>query len=147
MNVILLEDIEGLGRRGSAVKVAAGYARNYLIPRNLAIPAVGDAIKVFKTRERARQTREMKQRQVAEKLRAELMGVTLEFSVQTGEEDQLYGSISSHDVQEALKAKGYDVERKNIKLAEPIRTLGAFDVPVHLFQDIEAPVKVWVVRQ
>ena len=147
MEIILLEDIAGLGKRGNAVKVAAGYARNYLIPRHMAIAAVGNAIAVFKTRERARQTREAQQRHSAERLRAELMAVTLEFGVQTGEEDQLYGSISAHDVQEALKAKGYDVERKNIRLADPIRTLGVFDVPIHLFQEIEAPVKVWVVRQ
>jgi len=147
MEIILLEDVTGLGRRGSAVKVADGYARNYLIPRKMAIAAVGNARAVFQTRERARQTQETKQRQAAEQLRSQLMAVTLEFGVQTGEEDQLYGSISAHDVHEALKAKGYDVERKSIRLAEPIRTLGVFDVPVHLFQDIEAPVKVWVVRQ
>jgi large subunit ribosomal protein L9 len=147
MEIILLEDIAGLGKRGSALKVAAGYARNYLIPRKMAIAAVGDARAVFKARERARETQEMKQRQAAEQLRAQLMAVTLEFGVQTGDEDQLYGSISAHDVHEALKAKGYEIERKNIRLAEPIRALGVFDVPVHLFQDIEAPVKVWVVRQ
>lgn len=147
MEIILLEDIAGLGKRGNAVKVADGYARNYLIPRKMAIAAVGNAIAVFKARERARQTREAKQRQAAERLRAELMAVTLEFGVQTGEEDQLYGSISAHDIQEALKTKGFEVERKNIRLTDPIRALGVFDVPVHLFQEIEAPVKVWVVRQ
>lgn len=147
MEIILLEDVTGLGRRGAAVKVAAGYARNYLIPRKMAIEAVGNAMAVFKARERARQTLEAKQRQAAEQLRSQLMGVTLEFGVQTGEEDQLYGSISAHDVHEALRAKGYEIERKNIRLAEPIRALGVFDVPVHLFQDIEAPIKVWVVRQ
>ncbi|HEY7728163.1 MAG TPA: 50S ribosomal protein L9 [Candidatus Eisenbacteria bacterium] len=147
MEIILLEDVASLGKRGAAVKVADGFARNYLIPRKLAIAAVGNSMAVFRARERARQTQEGRQRQAAEKLRAELMGVTLEFSVQTGEEDQLYGSISAHDLQEALKAKGYDVERKNIRLADPIRALGVFDVPIHLFQEIEAPVKVWVVRQ
>jgi len=147
MEIILLEDIAGLGKRGNAVKVADGYARNFLIPRKMAIAAVGNAIAVFKTRERARQTRDAKQRQAAERLRAELMAVTLEFGVQTGEEDQLYGSISAHDIQDALKAKGYEVERKSIRLVDPIRALGVFDVPVHLFQEIEAPVKVWVVRQ
>ena len=147
MEIILLEDITGLGRRGSAVKVADGYARNYLIPRRMAVAAVGNAMAVFKARERARQTLDSKQRHAAEALRSQLMGVTLEFSVQTGEEDQLYGSISAHDIQDALKAKGYEVERKNVRLDEPIRALGVFDVPIHLFQEIEAPVKVWVVRQ
>ena len=147
MEIILLEDVAGLGKRGTAVRVAAGYARNYLIPRKMAIAAVGNAMAVFKVRERARATRDLKQRQVAEKVRGDLMGVTLELSVQTGEEDQLYGSISAHDIQDALKGKGFEVERKQIRLDEPIRALGVFDVPVHLFQDIEAPVKVWVVRQ
>lgn len=147
MEIILLEDIAGLGKRGTAVRVADGYARNFLIPRNMAIAAVGNAMAVFKTRERARVTHDLKQRQAAEKLRGELMGVTLEFSVQTGEEDQLYGSISAHDIHDALRGKGFEVERKQIRLEDPIRALGVFDVPVHLFQDIEAPVKVWVVRQ
>ncbi len=147
MEIILLEDIDGLGKRGTAVRVAAGFARNYLIPRNMAVAAVGDAMAVFKARERARVTRDMKQRQVAEKLRGDLMGVTLEFSVQTGEEDQLYGSISAHDIHDALKGKGFEVERKQIRLEEPIRALGVFDVPIHLFEEIEAPVKVWVIRQ
>lgn len=147
MDIILLEDVAGLGKRGAAVKVAPGYARNYLIPRKLAIASVGNAMAVFRARERTRATHELKQRQAAERLRSELMGVTLEFGVQTGEEDQLYGSISAHDVHDALKARGFEIERKNIRLQEPIRALGVFDVPVHLFQDIEAPVKVWVVRQ
>ncbi len=147
MEIILLEDIDGLGKRGTAVRVAAGFARNYLIPRNMAVAAVGDAMAVFKARERARVTRDMKQRQAAEKLRGDLMGVTLEFSVQTGEEDQLYGSISAHDIHDALKGKGFEVERKQIRLEEPIRALGVFDVPIHLFEEIEAPVKVWVIRQ
>jgi large subunit ribosomal protein L9 len=147
MEIILLEDIAGLGKRGTAVRVADGYARNFLIPRNMAIAAVGNAMAVFKTRERTRLTHDLKQRQAAEKLRGELMSVTLEFSVQTGEEDQLYGSIGAHDIHDALRGKGFEVERKQIRLEEPIRALGVFDVPIHLFQDIEAPVKVWVIRQ
>ena len=147
MEVILLEDIGGLGKRGTAVRVADGYARNFLIPRKKAIEAIGNARAVFKDRERARVAQEAKERQAAERLRAELIQVSLQFSVEAGEEDQLYGSVSAHDVHEALAAKGYRLERKNVRLAEPIKSLGVFEVAVHLYEEIEAPVKVWVVRK
>jgi large subunit ribosomal protein L9 len=147
MDVILLEDIGGLGKRGTALRVADGYARNFLIPRKKAIEAVGDARAVFKDRERARVAHEAKQRQAAERLRGELMQVSLQFSVEAGEEDQLYGSVSAHDIQEALAAKGYSVDRKAVRLADPIKALGVLEVPIHLFDEIEAPVKVWVVRK
>ena len=147
MEVILLEDIGGLGKRGTAVRVADGYARNFLIPHKKAIQAVGNARAVFKDRERARLALEAKERQAAEHLRDQLSKISLQFSVETGEEDQLYGSVSAHDIQEALAQKGHVVERKDVRLAEPIKSLGVFDVPIHLFEDIDAPIKVWVVRK
>jgi large subunit ribosomal protein L9 len=147
MEVILLEDIGGLGKRGTSVRVADGYARNFLIPRKKAIEAVGNARAVFKDRERARVAQEAKQRQAAEALREQLSQISLQFSVEAGEEDQLYGSVSAHEIQDALAAKGYTVERKNVRLPEPIKSLGVFEVPIHLFEEIEAPVKVWVVRK
>jgi large subunit ribosomal protein L9 len=147
MDVILLEDIAGLGTRGASVKVADGYARNFLLPRRKAITAVGNSQAVFKDRERARVSREQKQRQAAQELRQRLADVSLQFSVQVGDEDQLYGSVTVADIQEALEKQGFDIERKNIRLPEPLKALGMFEVPVHLFQDIEAPVKVWVVRK
>jgi large subunit ribosomal protein L9 len=147
MEVILLEDVAWLGTRGASVKVADGYARNFLLPRRKAITAVGNSQAVFKDRERARVSREQKQRQAAQELRQRLADVSLQFSVQVGDEDQLYGSVTVADIQEALEKQGFDIERKNIRLAEPLKALGMFEVPVHLFQDIEAPVKVWVVRK
>lgn len=147
MEVILLEDIAGLGSRGASVKVADGYARNFLLPRRKAITAVGNSQAVFKDRERARLSREQKQRQAAEGLRQRLVEQSLQFSVQVGDEDQLYGSVTASDIQEALEKQGFEVERKNIRLAEPLKALGMFEVPIHLFQDIEAPIKVWVVRK
>jgi len=147
MEVILLEDMSGLGKRGASVRVADGYARNYLLPRKKAIPAVGDAQAVFKDRERARISLEQKQRSAAEALKSRLAAVSLQFSAQVGEEDQLYGSVTVVDIQDALKKEGFEIERKSIRLAEPLKALGVFEVPVHLFQDVEAPVKVWVVRK
>lgn len=147
MEIILLEDVAGLGKRGTAVRVADGYARNFLLPRKKAIEAVGNSQAVFRDRERARVSREQKARQAAQSLRDRLAQVSLQFSVQVGEEDQLYGSVTASEVHEALLAQGFDVERKAVRLDEPIKALGVFEVPVHLFQDIEAPVKVWVVRQ
>ena len=147
MEVILLEDISGLGKRGAAVRVADGYARNFLLPRRKAIAAVGDSQAVFRDRERARMASEAKQRQAAQGLADRLANVSLQFSAQVGEEDQLYGSVTAVDIQDALKEQGFDVERKNIRLAEPLKALGVFEVAIHLFQDIETPVKVWVVRK
>jgi large subunit ribosomal protein L9 len=147
MEVILLEDIGGLGKRGAAVRVADGYARNFLLPRKKAISAVGNSQAVFRDRERARMSREQKQRQAAQSLRDRLAQASLQFAVQVGDEDQLYGSVTAADVHEALVAQGFPVERKAVRLEEPLKALGVFDVPVHLFQDIEAPVKVWVVRK
>lgn len=147
MDIILLEDIGGLGKRGAAVRVADGYARNFLLPRKKAIAATGNAQAVFRDRERARVAQEQKQRHAASALRDRLASISLQFSAQVGEEDQLYGSVTVVDIQDALKAQGFDVERKNIRLADPLKSLGVFEVPVHLFEDIEAPVKVWVVRK
>jgi large subunit ribosomal protein L9 len=147
MEVILLEEIDGLGKRGASVRVADGYARNYLIPRRKAIESVGNAQAVFKDRERARVALEQKQRQSAQSLRDRMAQASLQFSVQVGDEDQLYGSVTAGEIHDALVAQGFEVERKAVRLEEPIRALGVFEVPVHLFQDIEAPVKVWVVRK
>src|SRR5438093_13273809 len=105
MEIILLEDIGGLGKRGTAVRVADGYARNFLIPRKKAIEAVGDARAVFKDRECARVALEAKQRQAAEGLRDELVKLSLAFSVEAGEQDQLYGTVRANDIQDALRDK------------------------------------------
>lgn len=147
MEVILLEEIDGLGKRGVTVRVADGYARNYLLPRRKAIQAVGNSQAVFRDRERARVAQEQKQRQAAQELRERMVQASLQFSVQVGEEDQLYGSVTAAEIHDALTAQGFSVERRAIRLEEPIKALGVFEVPVHLFQDIEAPVKVWVVRK
>ena len=147
MEVILLEDISGLGKRGAAVRVADGYARNFLLPRRKAIAAVGNSQAVFRDRERARVASEQKLRVAAQALAERLQHVSLQFSAQVGEEDQLYGSVTVVDIQDALKQQGFDIERKNIRLVEPLKVLGVFEVPIHLFQDLEAPVKVWVVRK
>jgi large subunit ribosomal protein L9 len=147
MEVILLEDITGLGKRGAAVRVADGFARNFLLPRKKAIAAVGNSSAVFRDRERARTAREQKQRQAAQSVRDRMAQASLQFSVQVGEEEQLYGSVTAADIHDALIAQGFSVERKAVRLEEPLKALGVFEVPVHLFQDIEAPVKVWVVRK
>lgn len=147
MDVILLEEIDGLGKRGATVKVADGYARNFLLPRRKAIAAVGNSQAVFRDRERARVALEQKQRQAAQGVRERMMQASLQFSVQVGEEDQLYGSVTAAEIHDALVAQGFELERRAVRLDEPIKALGVFEVPVHLFQDIEAPVKVWVVRK
>jgi large subunit ribosomal protein L9 len=147
MRIILQKSVDNLGSPGDIAEVADGYARNYLIPRRKAIEAVGNAQGVFKDRERARVALEQKQRQSAQTLRDRMVQASLQFSVQVGDEDQLYGSVSAAEIHDALVAQGFEVERRAVRLEEPIKSLGVFEVPVHLFQDIEAPVKVWVVRK
>ena len=119
MDIILIEDVSGLGKRGATVRVADGYARNFLLPRKKAIAAVGNAQAVFRDRQRASLAREQRARQEAMALRDRMMQVSLQFSVQVGEEEQLYGSVSASDVCDALIAQGFQVERKAVRLEEP----------------------------
>ena len=144
MNVILCENVDNLGVMGQQVKVADGYARNYLIPRKLAVQADSATAKQIEHELRIIKRREEKQRAaltvVADKLRA----VTLEFKMRAGEEDKIFGSVTTAMIAEQLAEAGYEVTRKQVILEEPIKSLGIFSVTVKLFPGIEAPVKVWV---
>lgn len=147
MEVILLEPIKGVGDRGQKVKVAAGYARNFLIPNRLAIAATDSGAKIFEEVQRQRHGRETKLRRQAESAAKKFEGVSVHISVEVGEEDRLFGSVTSADIAEHLKAQGIDVDKRKIVLEEPLKQLGVYTVPVKLFQDIEGQVKVWVVKK
>jgi large subunit ribosomal protein L9 len=147
MEVILREHVEHLGRRGEVVKVAAGYARNYLLPRNLAL-AVNEGNRRLIERERkVADTREAEERQTAEALASRLSQVELTIERRVGETEALYGSVTSADLAEALAAKGLEIEKRKIHLDEPIKAIGDFSVPVRLHRDVTAQVKVHVVKQ
>jgi large subunit ribosomal protein L9 len=144
MEVILREHVDNLGRRGEIVKVADGYARNYLLPRKLALTAT-DANKQQIERERAKfEAREAEEKKVAEAMAARLADLDVEIRRRVGETEALYGSVTTGDIAEALKAKGFELDRRKIQLQEPIKRIGEFDIPIRLQRDVTATIKVKV---
>jgi large subunit ribosomal protein L9 len=147
MEVILREDIEKLGGRGEVVKVAAGYARNFLLPKRLAVEATDSNRKIVEQERQAHLRKEAKQKGEAEDLSKLLGGVTVTIAQKAGEADQLFGSVTSKDVADALAAKNFTIDRRKVHLEEPIKQLGEFKVPVRLHKDVTAEITVNVVRE
>ena len=147
MEVILREQVDNLGRRGEIVKVADGYARNYLLPRKMALLATEGNKKQIE-RERAKfDAVEAEEQKVASAIAERLAGVDVEIARKVGETEALYGSVTSGDIAAALAAKGFDVERRKIQLAEPIKKIGDFDIPVKLHREVVTKIKVRVVPE
>lgn len=146
MNVILLEDLEGVGARGAMVSVKPGFARNYLLPRQLAIQADTKSAKVYEELQRQREVRSAKEMEAARAEAAKLNGVEVNIAAQANEEDTLFGSVTNADVADALAKAGHDVDKRRIDLTEPIKQLGRYDVVVNVYAGVTATVKVWVVR-
>lgn len=147
MEVILLDAIPKLGNRGEMVKVKPGYARNYLFPRKLALPATEASRRVFQENERTLIKRDLQAMEVARAQAGKLAGAACTITVQVGEDDKLYGSVTSLDIFRHLSEKGYEVDRRQIILDEPIKQLGEYTVNVRLHRDVLAPVKVSVVKE
>lgn len=146
MEVILREHVEHLGRRGDLVRVADGYARNFLLPRKLALPATDANRKQIERERKIAETRELAERQSAEAVAARLASLEITIARRVGEHDVLYGSVTSADVADALEAKQFPIDKRKIQLAEPIKALGEFAVPVKLHRDVTAQVRVLVTR-
>jgi large subunit ribosomal protein L9 len=147
MEVILREHVENLGERGDIVKVANGYARNYLLPRNLAL-AVTEANKRQIERERkVVEAREAEEKSGAEALARRITGTEIAIARRVGETETLYGSVTANDIAEALAASNIEIDRRRIQLEEPIKQLGEFHVPIRLHRDVTAEVLVRVVRE
>ena len=147
MEVILREDIEKLGGRGDVVKVAPGYARNFLLPRRMAVLATDANRKIIEQERQAHIRREAKLEGEAQGLANLLSGVSITISRKAGENDQLFGSVTANDIAESLAARKYTVERRRIQLDEPIRTLGEHKVAVRLHRNVTAEVTVNVTRE
>lgn len=147
MKVILRQDFETLGKVGDVVDVKDGYARNYLIPRNIVFRATPSNLNALEEEKKQHVRREEKQLKDAEKLRAELEKVSLTISMKVGEDDKLFGSVTSQMIADALKEKNFTVDKRNVELEEPIKTLGIFEVPVKIHGSVTAKIKVWVVRE
>src|SRR3989475_13069530 len=142
--VLLRDDIEDLGARGDVVRVKAGYARNYLLPRKLAVEATASNVKQIESERAALLKREAKERSTAELQAHQLRNLTLKFERKVGEAGVLYGSVTSMDIAHALKDQGYEIDRRRIVLREPIKRFGNYAVPVRLHRDVtvELPVSV-----
>jgi len=147
MEVILRETIENLGRRGEIVKVADGYARNYLLPRKLALKATEGNRKHVERERRIVEARESEEKGQASAIAARLASVDITITRRVGETDALYGSVTSGDIAEFLKGKGFEIDRRKLILPEPIKTIGEHDVPLKLHREVTVPLKVHVVKE
>jgi large subunit ribosomal protein L9 len=147
MEVILREHVDNLGRRGEVVKVADGYARNYLLPRKLAL-LVTEGNKKQIERERAKlDAKEADEKRIVDAVAERLAGVEVVITRKVGETDALYGSVTTADIVEALNAKGFDIDKRKLQLAEPIKKVGEVKVPVKLHREVTVPVTVKVVAE
>jgi len=145
--VILQEDIEKLGHRGDVVAVKPGYARNFLLPKKLAIEATTGNMKALERIRGALAKKTATELDAAQKQAAALNGVELKFTRKTGENDQLFGSVTSGDIAEALEAQGFKVDKRQVQLHDPLKALGDFPVKIKVFRDVAAEVKVAVAKE
>ena len=147
MEVILREDIEKLGQRGQVVKVAGGYARNFLLPRRLAVAATEANKKIVEQERQAHLRRDAKDLADAQELAKIMAPVSVTITQKAGEQDQLFGSVTSKDITEALEKAGYSVDRRKIHLEAPIKQVGEFKVPIRLHRDVTVDITVTVAKE
>lgn len=147
MKIILKEDLESLGKCGEVIQVKDGYARNYLFPRNLAIPATKGNLSSIEEITRQKKFRDEKKKKGEEKLKHDLEKISITAEVKVGEEDRVFGSVTSQDIAELLKEQGFEIDKRRIDLEEPIKALGVYTVPVKIHGDVVANLKLWVVKQ
>jgi large subunit ribosomal protein L9 len=147
MEVILREHVDNLGQRGDVVKVAEGYARNYLLPRKLALPVNQNNKRQIERERKVAEARDMEEKAAAEAIASRLTALEIEIPRRVGENDTLYGSVTTADIAQALKDKGFDVDKRKVVLAEPLKALGESTIAVRIHREVTAQVKVKVVPQ
>jgi large subunit ribosomal protein L9 len=147
MKIILKKDIESLGAAGEIVTVKNGYARNYLIPQGFASPATAGNMRAFEVESKAAALRLQKGKREAQEVADKLEKLSLTVSVQVGEEEKLFGSVTSQNIADLLAENGFEIDKRKIVLEDPIKALGVYDVPVKLHPEVTGVVKVWVVRE
>lgn len=147
MEVVLIKDYEGLGKSMDVVPVKDGYARNFLLPRGIAVQATeGNRKKVAETK-RLAEKRELVKQGEAKELAVKIEQTPCTIPVKVGEEDKIYGSVSAQEIAEFLKKEGFDIEKRHVDLAEPIKQLGVYTVKIDLYKNVSANLKVWVVKE
>ena len=147
MKVILRQDIAELGKAGEAIEVKSGYGRNYLIPRNLAVVATKGNLRAIDEIKVQNDLREKKQRAEAIKLKDQLEKLSITCEVLVGEEDKIFGSVTSQNVVDLIAAEGYTIDKRNVVLEESIKSLGVYTVQVKVDKNVTASVKLWVIRK
>jgi large subunit ribosomal protein L9 len=147
MKVILIKDVQGLGEEGDMKDVAQGYARNYLFPKGLAVEETPLARNRLKAQKRKIEFRKVQKRDEAQKLADELSSISINIPAAAQKSDKLFGAIHEADIVKALQDQGFEVEKKNILLDEPIKAIGVYTVPIKIYDTIKAELKVWVVKE
>jgi len=147
MKIILRQDVTNLGRMGEIVNVKDGYARNYLIPRELAFFATPGAMKAFEVENKKYLRKLESEKGLAEELAQKLSELQISIPMKVGEEDKLYGSVSPQMIAQELTDKGFEIDKRHILIDEPIKTLGVFDIKVKLHPEVLANLKVWVINE
>jgi large subunit ribosomal protein L9 len=147
MKVILRQDHEKLGEAGNVIQVKPGYARNYLIPKGLVYPATTDNLKKYNSEKEQLNIKKIQEQRKSEEYAKVLENISCTITVQVGEEDKLFGSVTSQNIADVLEAQGHKVDKRKIILEEPIKSLGIYSVPIKLHPEVEAKVKVWVVKE
>jgi large subunit ribosomal protein L9 len=147
MKVILRKNFEQLGQIGDIVDVKDGFARNFLIPRNIAFAAQKGNMKALEEEKKQLAKKKVKELQAAEKLASELEKISVTIPVKVGEEDKIFGTVTNQMIADAIKEKGYDIDKRRIEIVEPIKSLGIYSVNIKLHPSVTAVVKTWVVRE
>lgn len=147
MKVILRKDHDKLGQVGAVVDVKDGYARNFLVPKGIAYPASGGSMRALEEEKKQASRRQAKELKGSEKLAADLEKVSITLQMKVGEDEKLFGSVTSQMIADSLKEKGFEIDKRIIDLEEPIKALGIYNVNVKLHQNVTGKVKLWVVRE
>jgi len=147
MEVILTQDVSGIGKTGAVVKVKDGFARNFLFLKNLAMPVTDGNIKSLEQEKLRRLQKEQKSKKSAEELKSKIEALSLTIAVLTQENDKLYANITAQELQKALSDEGYEIDKKAILLEEPIKALGIYQVPLKFHPEVSGEVKVWIVKK
>ena len=147
MEVILLKALPPLGDRGDTVRVTPGYARNYLFPRQIAVLATDANARIYKEDEKVRTRRDVADMKSAKDKAGKLANVSCTITVKVGEDEKLYGSVSTADIAKELENQGFEIDKKHVLLEEPIKKIGVYTVDVKLHREVVVPIRVWVVKQ
>jgi len=147
MEVILIQDVDKIGKNGQVIHAKDGYARNYLFPHKLAVPKTPENMKRLELQRKKIEEEQEKIKKAAEALKAKLESLSLTMPVLTQEDEKLYGSITSHEVAQALKEEGHIIDKNLIQMDEPIKKLGIYEIPVKLHPEVVVKIKLWIVKK